>query len=74
MEPGLRLSYISPLARQYYTSMSKLYLEAGDYDKVKATMMMLNKFQRRSEFSRVRQETALPAAIMGGDALMPDFR
>lgn len=74
MEPGLRLSYISPLARQYYTSMSKLYLEAGDYDKVKTTMMMLNKFQRRSEFSRVRQETALPAAIMGGDALMPDFR
>ncbi len=74
MEPGINFMYISPLAKDYYSAMSRLYLEDGDYDKVKQTMMRLNDFQRRSDYSLARQNTGIPAAITGGDATLPNFR
>ncbi len=67
MEEGIHFTYLMPIARDYYGELSRLYLEIGDYEKSKEMLQKMVDFQRWMEFSRVRQNTSIPQAVMGGD-------
>lgn len=74
LEPGLRLLYVNPMAEEFYAEAAKAYLENKDYGKAREVMAMSVAFHKRSEFSKVRQQTSLPQAIVGGDEMFPKFR
>lgn len=69
LEPGLNFTYTVPAAEGYYTALSQVYLESGNYGKTNTVLSKLYDFKKRSEFSQTRQNTSLPQAIMGGDAI-----
>lgn len=71
MEPGANFTYITPVAADYYAELAKLYLEMGDYGKMQDVLWKSKDFQKRSEYSRVRQNTSIPQAITGGDSQLP---
>lgn len=69
LEPGFYFVYTVPAAEAYYTALSQVYLQSGNYGKTNATLAKLLDFKKRSDFSKTRQNTSLPQAIMGGDGI-----
>lgn len=69
MEPGENFYYTTPVASSYYDALARLYLENKNYVKMNEMLVKMHRFQRRSDFSKVRQETSIPEAIMGGDSV-----
>ncbi len=69
LEPGFYFIYTVPAAEAYYTALSQVYLESKNYGKTNAVLAKLFDFKKRSDYSKTRQNTSLPQAIMGGDAI-----
>lgn len=69
LEPGINFTYTVPAAEGYYNALSQIYIESGNYGKTKTVLTKLYDFKKRSDFSMTRQNTSLPQAIMGGDAI-----
>jgi O-antigen ligase len=74
LEEGINFRYNTPLATEYYTALAHLYLETGQMDKAKEAMTRLYYFQKRSDFSKARQDMPIWKAIFGGNREMPNFR
>lgn len=74
MEPGLPFVYTHPMAAEYYGELGGLYLLAENYGKAKETMAKGLEFKQRSDFSRIRQNTSLPQALMGGDEIFESLQ
>ncbi len=74
MEPGLPFTYTHPMAREFYGQLGVLYLTSGNMEKSKEVMARAREFQTRSDFSRIRQDTSLPQALMGGDDIFDPVR
>lgn len=70
MEKAVQFNYATEKVLDFYAALSRLYLEVGDYEKVKGVMAKTRAFQERSAYSLKRQNTSIPQAIMGGDALL----
>lgn len=71
MEPAARFYFTAPDAEGYYAALANLYLETGNYGKVREVVKLSTEFRARSDFSRARQETSLPQALTGGEAALP---
>lgn len=69
LEPGLNFIYTVATVQDYYGEAARLYLETGNYGKAKSIMERMYNFQERSNYSLVRQNTSIPQAIIGGDAI-----
>ncbi len=69
MEPGLNLSYTSPVAAEYYKEIASLYLEDGNYGKVQDVMEKLAWFQKRVDSSEKIQSLSLPEALMRSEPI-----
>ena len=69
LEPGLGFLYTVPTVEQYYGELANLYLEDKNYGKAKEVMRRMANFKKRSAYSLTRQNTSIPQAIVGGDAI-----
>lgn len=67
MEPTSNYIYNTTAVRDYYGALANLYLEDGDYGKVKEIMLLQAAFEKRSDYSLARQNTSIPQAVMGAD-------
>lgn len=74
LEPGLAFTYNVTTVESYYNEAARLYLESGNYVKAKAVMSRMYLFKKRSAHSLIRQNTSIPQAIMGGDAIFEGGR
>ncbi|PZQ43999.1 MAG: hypothetical protein DI551_11030 [Micavibrio aeruginosavorus] len=69
LEEGITYSYNTTMAMDYYSELSRLYLETGNYGKMKEIMNMAIRFKKRSDYSAAKQANTLPQAIMGGNEM-----
>lgn len=74
MEPGLPFVYTHPMAAEFYGELGHLYLATENYEKSKEVMLKGMEFKQRSDFSRIRQDTSLPQALMGGDEIFESLQ
>ncbi|MFA5593450.1 MAG: O-antigen ligase family protein [Micavibrio sp.] len=69
MEGGAGFLYTLPIAAEYYGELGRLYLYEGSYGKAQEVMAKGHEFRQRSDFSRVRLNTPIPQALIGGDGI-----
>lgn len=74
LEPGLNFIYTVPAAEAYYNQVTQIYLETGNYGKTNEILAKMYLLKTRTEYSKTRQNTSIPQAIMGGDEIFVPSR
>jgi len=69
MEPAANMFFNTPLAMQYYQTLAKMYMEDGNYVKMKEVMGKMVQFQKRSEESKKYLSMTPMQVIMSHDPM-----